>query len=186
MCYSNAHMFSTKKARNLFMARWILQDYWWSSAGDCTPCGWLSLRFQVGQIYYYISRVGLCENLPVACVFGSDWQSAINVRIIFDSNGKTCITIPSSYKQFSCVLGSGTNIIGCISKYDYQNATKLDLNTLHENQNIFKGTSELFLTNLQQEELDKLVNSFKDIFSTPNNELGLFSDLELEIHYLRI
>lgn len=42
--------------------------------------------------------------------------------------------------------------------------------------------TESFLTNLQQEKLDKLINNFENIFSTLNNEIGLFSDLEKEIH----
>jgi len=74
-----------------------------SPDGDCTPCGWISLRIQVGKIDYTMPKVGLCEALPISMILGRDWQSAVHATIIIEPNGAICVTTPTSTQEFGCV-----------------------------------------------------------------------------------
>ncbi|KAL4119510.1 hypothetical protein QTP88_012317 [Uroleucon formosanum] len=55
--------------------------------GDCTPCGWISLRIQVGKIDYTMPKVGLY------------WQSAVHATIIIEPNGAIYIYYSYFYSR---------------------------------------------------------------------------------------
>lgn len=81
--------------------------------GDCTPCGWITLRIEVGKIDYTMPKVGVCESLPIAMILGRDWQSAVHATMIIEPNGAICITTPTSTQEFGCVKANDS-FVGCI------------------------------------------------------------------------
>ncbi|KAL4126740.1 hypothetical protein QTP88_010949 [Uroleucon formosanum] len=144
--------------------------------GNCTPSGWISLRIQVGNIYYVMPKVGLCDKLPIAMILGRDWQKAVQATITIEPNGAVCITTPSSIQEFGCVK-SKTAFVGCVVQSRFNNrplVTKIsDIETTKVDQS--------FRNQDQTQKLESLINSYEDIFSTPEAELGEFPDIEMEI-----
>ncbi|CAI6354043.1 unnamed protein product [Macrosiphum euphorbiae] len=144
--------------------------------GNCTPSGWISLRIKVGNIDYVMPKVGLCDKLPIAMILGRDWQKAVQATITIEPNGAVCITTPSSIQEFGCVK-SKTAFVGCVVQSRFNNrplVTKIsDIETTKVDQP--------FLNQDQTQKLESLINSYEDIFSTPEAELGEFPDIEMEI-----
>ncbi|XP_025421204.1 uncharacterized protein LOC112691260, partial [Sipha flava] len=152
--------------------------------GDCTPCGWITLRIEVGKIDYTMPKVGVCESLPIAIILGRDWQSAVHATMIIEPNGAICITTPTSTQEFGCVKANDS-FVGCIvesrfsSKPLISNYKEVKIEKL-EQQDSDKN-ADTFLTEEQNEKLQNILGSFEDIFSTPKSEIGEFPNLEMEI-----
>ncbi|KAF0712350.1 Transposon Ty3-G Gag-Pol polyprotein, partial [Aphis craccivora] len=153
--------------------------------GDCTPCGWISLRVQVGKIDYTMPKVSLCEALPIAMILGRDWQSAVHATIIIEPNGAICITTPTSTQEFGCVKVS-SSFVGCVvesrfsSKPLVSKSDEIIVQPIKDKES--KQISDTYLTIEQNDQLQGLLSCYEDIFSNPAAEIGKFPNLEMEIN----
>lgn len=145
--------------------------------GNCTPSGWISLRIQVGNIDYVMPKVGLCDNLPIAMILGRDWQRAVHATIIVEPNGAICITTPTSIQEFGCVK-STNSFVGCIVQSRFSNSPLVSKTPV---ENFVPVKNKTFLDENQTQELESLLCSYEDIFSSPEAEIGEFPDIEMEI-----
>lgn len=150
--------------------------------GVCTPSGWISLRIQVGKIDYTMPKVGLCDSLPIAMILGRDWQSAVHATIIIEPNGAICINTPSTSQEFGC-LKSSKSFIGCVVQSRHTNKPLISkVSTSAKSNDEPNVVSEPFLSNEQEQVLENMLLEYKDIFSTPECELGEFPEFQMEIN----
>ncbi|KAL4089241.1 hypothetical protein QTP88_024299 [Uroleucon formosanum] len=138
----------------------------------------------IGSCVTLLRRCFVPDNIPIfpwqdgsyATPEGRDWQKAVQATITIEPNGAVCITTPSSIQEFGCVK-SKTAFVGCVVQSRFNNrplVTKIsDIETTKVDQS--------FRNQDQTQKLESLNNSYEDIFSTPEAELGEFPDIEMEI-----
>lgn len=133
---------------------WQKGDY--KVAGsNFTPIGWFSSRLQIGKIDYVMPQIAVCENLPVPMILGKDWQFAVYARIIHEPDGKVCIITPTHTEYFPSNCKEIDSIACCVQ---VKSIVKED-----------------------QDKVMKLVSEFDDIFKNDCNDIGKFTDFEMEI-----
>lgn len=133
---------------------WQKGDY--KVAGsNFTPIGWFSSRLQIGKIDYVMLQIAVCENLPVPMILGKDWQFAVYARIIHEPDGKVCIITPTHTEYFPSNCKEIDSIACCVQ---VKSIVKED-----------------------QDKVMKLVSEFDDIFKNDCNDIGKFTDFEMEI-----
>lgn len=126
-----------------------------------TPIGWLTARVQVGKIDYIMPQIAICKDLPVPMIIGKDWQLAVYARIVYDPDGKICIITPTHTEYFPAIIAKEQSSVACCIN---QKEIKQPINEE------------------AKYEVEKLVEEYNDIFKNDNNDIGKFSDFELEIN----
>lgn len=101
-------------------------------------------------------QIAICENLPVPMIIGKDWQLAVYARIINEPDGKICIITPTQTEYFTYRCVQENLITRCI-----EFSKVLDEN---------------------EKKVMELVEEFDDIFKKVFNNMGKFTDFELEIN----
>lgn len=104
-----------------------------------------------------MSKVGLCESLPV------------HATIIIEPNGAICITTPTSTQEFGCVKAN-ISFVGCIVESRFSSKPLIlkseeikVVQPIEDKES--KKITYTFLTNEQNEQLQNLLISYVDIFS---------------------
>lgn len=177
------------------------------AGGTVTPSGWFTATLRVGKLRHVMPRIAIADPLPVAMLLGKDWQFEVQARIVHEPSGAVCIMTPTTMDEFQCVSSSDP-VVGCVVRSQFRSAPVIadSVKTpcgdpanapmdappdtpavvpIAELPAVAPPSDAPLsddLTPCQLRQLTALTDEFSDIFTTSASEIGLFPDLEMEIH----